>query len=318
MKCRICANEAGNKEFRVREMMFGLRDEFIYFMCAECGCLQIGEIPNDMSKYYPSRYCSFPAKKYISENRLLRMVVRLRDRYAFFNRGFTGKLLYARFPFPALRSLSILKLGTQARILDVGCGSGSVLHALRSLGFEKLLGVDAYINESIESANGVRILKGTILDIDSKFDVIMFHHSFEHVESPHETLGAANKLLADDGVCVIRIPVVDSWAWEHYGTNWCGIDAPRHFFLHSRRSMEVLCKKTAFEITRVTWDSGSPQFWGSEQYKKDMPLCPANTSDIAPTKGVFSWGEIRQFERRAKELNAQGRGDSSVFYLKKC
>lgn len=29
MKCKICGNKKGNKEFSVREMMFGLQDEFI-------------------------------------------------------------------------------------------------------------------------------------------------------------------------------------------------------------------------------------------------------------------------------------------------
>jgi len=33
----------------MREMMYGFRDEFIYIECSECGCLQIAEIPEDIS-----------------------------------------------------------------------------------------------------------------------------------------------------------------------------------------------------------------------------------------------------------------------------
>ncbi len=57
--CEICNNSTGNKSYVVREMMFGFRDEFEYFECAECRCLQIKDIPVNISKYYPEEYYSF-------------------------------------------------------------------------------------------------------------------------------------------------------------------------------------------------------------------------------------------------------------------
>jgi hypothetical protein len=59
VSCRICANTKGNKRHLAREMMFGLRDEFEYVECANCGCLQIKEIPHNLSDYYPEAYYSF-------------------------------------------------------------------------------------------------------------------------------------------------------------------------------------------------------------------------------------------------------------------
>ena len=59
--CRICGNKEGNVLYLAREMMFGLREEFTYFECAQCGCLQIAEFPADMSAYYPDDYYSFSA-----------------------------------------------------------------------------------------------------------------------------------------------------------------------------------------------------------------------------------------------------------------
>lgn len=32
-------------------------DEFDYFECSNCGCLQIKEIPENIGKYYPDNYC---------------------------------------------------------------------------------------------------------------------------------------------------------------------------------------------------------------------------------------------------------------------
>ena len=43
-KCRICGNDIDNREYTVRKNMFHIYDEFLYFKCANCGCLQIMDI----------------------------------------------------------------------------------------------------------------------------------------------------------------------------------------------------------------------------------------------------------------------------------
>ena len=45
MICRICGNDKNNKPFEVREMLYGTKEKFDYFQCAECECLQISEYP---------------------------------------------------------------------------------------------------------------------------------------------------------------------------------------------------------------------------------------------------------------------------------
>ena len=58
MICKVCTNSENNEEYRIREMMFGFGDEFTYFECLKCGCLQIRDIPGSMEKYYPANYLS--------------------------------------------------------------------------------------------------------------------------------------------------------------------------------------------------------------------------------------------------------------------
>ena len=49
MKCITCQNELNNDKFYfVKEMMYGYRDEFKYYHCSKCGCLQINNIPEDL------------------------------------------------------------------------------------------------------------------------------------------------------------------------------------------------------------------------------------------------------------------------------
>ncbi len=59
MHCRICGNSRDNPCHVFRERMYGLGDEYPYFECSLCGCLQIGQIPEDLSRAYPSGYCGW-------------------------------------------------------------------------------------------------------------------------------------------------------------------------------------------------------------------------------------------------------------------
>jgi 2-polyprenyl-3-methyl-5-hydroxy-6-metoxy-1,4-benzoquinol methylase len=270
-----------------------------------------------MARYYPSDYPSFELKRGDYENAIKRMVRRLRDRYAFYDKGLIGRLIHEWFPYPGLRSLSALGLTKDMRILDVGCGSAVLLCSLRDLGFKNLVGVDAYIENELNYPDGVRVLRKTIHDIQAQFDLVMLHHVFEHVPCPGETLKEAAKLLPSGGICLIRIPVVDCWAWEYYGVHWYAIDAPRHFFLHSKKSMALLAEEAGFKIRQVVYDSAESQFWLSEDYKKGIPWYREGAHGRYRRKPSFSMREMRVFKKKAVHLNLEGKGDQAAFHLEK-
>jgi len=318
MKCKICNNSNGNKIYKVKETMFGFRDKFTYFQCSVCGCLQISEVPSDMSKYYPSNYYSFslPSPQG-SKNPIKRSVKYYRDRYAIFNKGILGKFIYTFFPNEILQILSRVHLTESSAILDVGCGNGSLLYSLSKIGFKHLLGVDPYIKDDIEYENGLKIFKKSIHELDDKWDIIMFHHSFEHIPDPTETLQSVSRLLTKRGVCLIRIPTVSSYAWKHYRENWVQLDAPRHFFLHSIKSITLLAEKVNLNLEKVVYDSTYFQFWGSEQYIQDIPLTDPRSYSVDPSNSIFSDTEIAAFKQKAKELNSKNQGDACAFFLRK-
>ncbi|MFH1865731.1 MAG: class I SAM-dependent methyltransferase [Candidatus Eisenbacteria bacterium] len=297
--------------------MFGSGEAFRYFQCSECLCLQIEAPPPDLSDYYPDGYYSYRAVGGRSSlaKRLLKSV---RDDYAVFRTAFIGRLLNVVYPADArLQSLSRIPLQRDSGILDVGCGRGELLLTLQGMGFTSLLGIDPFNAEEIDYGGGLSIRRETIHELNGKWDLVMFHHSFEHVPDPAETLESASKLLRPGGYCLVRAPVVPSFAWEHYGTNWVQLEAPRHLFLHSADSIRMLAARSHLELVGVVHDSTSFQFWGSEQYLKGIALTDERSHGRNPTGSVFSAGQIHEFERRAKHLNAEGQGDQGAFYLKK-
>ena len=296
-------------------MMLGYRDVFSYFQCSMCDCLQIENIPSDISKYYSNDYFSY--KSVSKLNTIERLVKNLRNEYAVFGKGIIGKLLYAKYPAIEYKALSNLPINKDHNILDVGCGAGIFLHSLREIGFKNLLGIDPYNEKDIVYGNGLRIQKKNIEEVQGKWDLVMFHHSFEHIPEPERVLKIVFDLLKQGGYCIIRIPTVSSYAWKNYGMKWVQIDAPRHFYLHSIKSIEILSRKTNFELSDVIYDSTAFQFWGSDQYLKNIPLNDPNSYLINPKNSIFSKKEISSFSKRAEELNASKLGDQAVFYLKK-
>jgi SAM-dependent methyltransferase len=318
IKCKICNNLKNNDIYEVREMFLGLRDKFKYFQCSNCGCLQIAEIPKDMSKYYPSNYYSYrePVTPSIS-NHFKGLFKRLRNKYAVLTKGIFGKIIYYYFPNDTLKMLSQVKLTEESAILDIGCGSGSLLYSLKEIKFDKLLGADPYIEHDIQYDNGLKILKKSIHEIDGKWDLIILHHSFEHIPDPEETLNSVSKLLDNGGVCLIRIPTVSSYAWDFYKENWVQLDAPRHFFLHSLKSISILAEKVRLKVEKVVYESTSTQFWGSEQYIRDIALNDPRSYSVNPTNSIFSSNEIATFKQRAKDYNLKNQGDVCAFFLRK-
>lgn len=62
--CKVCGDDSEKMTYTAREMMFGTQDEFLYFECPGCGCVQIAEIPEDVSAYYPDYYYSHEKPKH--------------------------------------------------------------------------------------------------------------------------------------------------------------------------------------------------------------------------------------------------------------
>ena len=74
-------------------------------------------------------------------------------------------------------------------------------------------------------------------------------------------------------------------------------------------------KSLDLELSKIIYDSTAFQFWGSEQYKMNIPLMDPRSHFLNNKKAIFSKDEIRKFEKEADELNKNGKGDSACFYL---
>lgn len=310
-QCRICGG-APDLSIKATERMFGFGGEFWYDRCGSCGGVQLRDVPSDLRPFYPDNYYAFDTKGAAAGG--LRALVRfVRDALVVGRGRPIGRWIEPLLSPGMLQMRSWLeKAGASrdSRILDVGCGDGAWLRRLSDHGYSRLLGVDPFIASPIMHRGRLLVQKGTLEDVAGEWDLIMFHHSLEHIADQRRTLASVAEHLAPDGRVLIRIPIVSSDAWEEYRDRWVQLDAPRHLMLHSTESMARLAASAGMEVEAVIHDSTMFQFEGSELYRRDHPL-----TELVPA--TYSRAERRAFAKRAAALNARGRGDQAAFYLRR-
>ncbi len=271
--CRICGHATTGSVYTVQERMFGTRDPFSYFQCARCGARQLLQVPPNLGKYYPLTYESHQERPTGS----LRIAARRLRNAAHLRLRLLGAPLAWAMPDTSLAALGRLRphLERTHRILDVGCGSGTVLRRLAELGFLHLTGIDPLIPEELASQFGsVRIRKARLEEFPKDgggWDLILVNHVIEHVEDSIGLLRRIADLLCRHGRCLIRTPIADSWAAAHYGPTWVQHDAPRHLLIHTERSLGIVANLAQLRVVDSWYDSTEFQFWGSELYRTPGP-----------------------------------------------
>jgi SAM-dependent methyltransferase len=107
---------------------------------------------------------------------------------------------------------------TAARVLDVGCGAGSLGAALKADRGCEVVGLEGF-PEAAERARE-RLDDVLCVDLDAldalppetgSFDAMIFGDVLEHLRDPARLLRALLPSLSDDGVLVCSIPNVKHW-----------------------------------------------------------------------------------------------------------
>lgn len=311
--CPACASEEVGRVVVAREMMFGFGGSFSYAECAACGSLRILDAPEDLAPYYPEEYY---ARRRRARGPVARRLLLARAAAVLGRRDLLGRALVRLRGAPAaLAAFATTGARPDAAILDVGCGAGDLLFTLRGLGFTRLTGIDPFA-EPVSLAPQLRILAQRIDEHEGTYDVVMLHHSLEHMPDPRGALRHVRRLLADDGVALIRVPVAGSYASRRYGADWAQLDAPRHLFVPSAAGVETIAACAGLAVTAVRYDSDTLQFWGSEQYRAGIPLRSPRSVAENPRASIFTRREMAAFAAMAGRLNARGDGDQACFSLR--
>ena len=296
-------------------MMFGTRERFHYARCEQCGALVLLDAPADLTFHYPAGYYSLGRPPIAAEHGSAGRLRRARsDLLLRLPLAFADRLVEAKKIPPFFGWLAGRRLSTSASIVDVGSGSGRTLLHMARHGFTALLGVDPYL-EKEGSVGSVTLRRQGVEQLTGRYDVAMLNHVLEHLPDPRSAMTAMRDRLSPDGTLVIRVPLADSWAARNYGPDWVQIDAPRHLVLPTEAGIAAAARASGLRVWRSFRDGGALQFWGSEQYRRDLPLRDPASWAERPETSAFSQDQIDHWEDEARRLNRRHQGDSAVFVI---
>ena len=269
-KCPVCGSETVKQFFGVEETMFRDGRTFEYAECSSCSSLYRTTVVQP-HQLYPETYYSIAADPRSDlGSGVKKIVAALLSKSTFSRFALTTKAFKILVPIKELRTVcrmleSVHRASRGRRIesiLDVGTGSG-YLPFILSLAGKHVVGIDPFAPVEWTS-HKAEVKKCEIEEINESFDLVMFHHSLEHVDAPAEKLKAAVSRLNPEGVIVIRVPKKDSMAWSKYGTSWFQIDAPRHEFVPTSAGLRRLIESADLSLVEQYDDSSSTQFWLSQ------------------------------------------------------
>lgn len=162
-----------------------------------------------------------------------------------------GKRVVVPFGWVQLATL------VKGRFIDVGCGAGLTVSLAKQLGWDAMgLEIDpAAVKEA--RRGGLNIIEGTYAQLasyKSQFDSIMCSHVLEHVHDPLDLLATLKTALKPGGVLLLALPNSLSVLRQHFGSNWRGLEAPRHLAIPSQYQLLGLLESMGFQVTVLADD----------------------------------------------------------------
>ncbi|MEZ6127185.1 MAG: class I SAM-dependent methyltransferase [Planctomycetaceae bacterium] len=144
----------------------------------------------------------------------------------------------------------IRQLPPAARILDVGCGRGTLLSAFADRGFEAC-GFELSAEAAEFADPRARIQIGTELADAAypaeHFDMVILWHVLEHLKHPDRTIMEIHRILKPGGRLILAVPNFSSWQAKWAGENWFHLDLPRHLFHFPLSGLRRMVEDRGFE-----------------------------------------------------------------------
>jgi len=223
---------------------------FDLYECRACGLVRL-EPPlstDQLSRYYQAEYYGSPDAKFGGPMEAL-----LRHAHARRARMLSRRLAADGSSPP--------------RALDVGCGRGLFLRALRDLGFDtvgmELPGFPLPVAEP-----RLQFVHGTAEELTfeaATFDLVSMWHVLEHTTDPAGALGEVARVLRPGGVLVLAVPNFGSWQARRFGRHWFHLDLPRHLYHFRPATLTRRLRELKIEVEETHTQSWDQNLYGFVQ-----------------------------------------------------
>jgi 2-polyprenyl-3-methyl-5-hydroxy-6-metoxy-1,4-benzoquinol methylase len=274
--CPLCS-AAGHRSYHaLRDRLFSAPGKWNLNQCTNsaCGILWLDPMPleDDLGEAYAD-YFTHESSEPVGISR--RGASYLRVVYGYFRSPdtpiswkdrYSAGVFFLRFEQRSWLEALIYFLprpNDEARFLDVGCGNGSSLELLSRLGWN-VEGVETDQAAADRArARRLEVHLGTLAEqhfpADS-FDAIGLSHVIEHVPRPVELLAECNRILKPGGTMVVLTPNARSLGHKFYGSNWRGLEPPRHLQIFTAPALTQAAYSAGFRKIKAFTTMRMAQF----------------------------------------------------------
>jgi SAM-dependent methyltransferase len=142
-------------------------------------------------------------------------------------------------------------------VLDVGCASGSYLLALRDKGWDVHgIEIDAGAARYAREQHGLPVRAGAAEAVlseysEEQFDLVTMWHVLEHLHDPYRVLSEAHRIIKPGGTLMFEVPNYASLPSTLFGKYWFTLEAPRHLYHFTPRTLTRMLSKAGFGLRRL-------------------------------------------------------------------
>lgn len=294
-RCLVCDAEGTVLYEQLDDRLFGVVGIWNLWECPRCGLIWLNPCPTveDIPRAYAAGYFTHGETRQSESSDspfsplvLLRGMLASTYRYSLRNHGTDGI-------GPLLENLPIARdfVGAKfhfhshtplGKLLEVGCGNGSFLARMKSLGWD-VYGVepDPVASQRAQQSYNLPIFRGTLEEANlppKSFDAISLAHVIEHIHDPVSLLTECHRLLKPNGRVTILTPNAKSLGHWLFGRRWLGLDPPRHLHVFTCQTLSAIVRKTPLSVRTVrTLSRWALTVWLQTRSNKDA-------SRLAPRK----------------------------------
>jgi SAM-dependent methyltransferase len=135
-------------------------------------------------------------------------------------------------------------------IVEVGCSEGFLLHNLKELGYEHIIGIEPGPQSKKAESLGITVIKEYLSESTlsgRKVDVFILIHVFEHLPHPFNLLEMMRDQLTPNGKIIIEVPDFTEGNFSNYNH--------QHLFYYNFPFLETMCKKYNLKIIAYEADT---------------------------------------------------------------